>query len=87
MQHGMHGPIFESDEAEAVVSQLPSIQKTQTGFSPSPNHLAEKCGLVEIDFFFERLRNRDGAACIERNQFDKLSITFIRSATRRAPKE
>src|SRR5690349_10695366 len=64
----MHRPIVEPDESEAVLAEIPSVEKMQAVLSPAPDDVAEKRRLGEIEFLFEGLRNcvRTGRIEIQR---------------------
>src|ERR1039458_8469694 len=56
-----HRPVFEANEAITVVPNIQPAQEIQWHFSPAPHEVTEECGLIQVDFPVERLRNRGRA--------------------------
>ena len=42
MQHRVHRRVFQTNETETVLAQIPAIQQAQSAFSPPPDDMAEK---------------------------------------------
>src|SRR5215471_8146479 len=65
MQHGLHRPVVQADEAVAMLSHFEAVQKSQPVFSPAPQQLAQERGSSEIDFFFDGFGNEKRTGGIE----------------------
>jgi hypothetical protein len=61
LENRVHGPIRQSHEAVMQVTLLQPGQEIQRHFSPSANHLAQKCSFIQVDFAIERGGNHGRA--------------------------